>query len=134
MRSVLVLVSLCCLTACPSTDEECAFVAGQITTSAGSSVGDDRYSLGLGAGSIAFSNLNATFYPGGPNILIADTGPLCLDEVTAWPGGGTGGRITMFIGHTYVVEFSTVQPPTYARFVVDDYADGVITVTFVPSL
>jgi len=115
-------------------------VSGQTTTSTGSAAGLDNYTLGLGSGSIRFSNLNLTFYPVNPGEMV-DVGAVCLDSVVSWPGGA-GGRLTVFVGHVYAVKFTTttiidgVQTTTltYSKFIVDSYQGGVVTVTFVPHL
>jgi len=68
---------------------------------------------------------------------MVDAGTVCLASVTSWPGG-TGNRITAVIGDTYIVRFRTiingVTTYSYAKFNVDSYQSGVVTVTYVPSL
>jgi hypothetical protein len=130
---VAVLVSACG----SGSSASCAAVTGQTKTSTGSSAGADNYSLGLGSGYIRFSNLNLTFYTGTAGDEMVDAGSVCLASVTSWPGG-TSNRITAVLGDTYIVRFRTVingvTTYSYAKFIVDSYQGGVVTVTYVPNL
>jgi hypothetical protein len=112
----------------------CNFVAGQVTSSTGSSVGSHVYTLSFGGSRrVYFSNIDLTVRGesgliGAPDSEIVDLGPTCLDSVGGWPGG-TGLRLTVFIGHTYLVQFSGGQ--SYVAFTVEAYSGGVLTFTFV---
>lgn len=120
--------------------DNCAAVSGQITTSGGSAQALDNYTINVNAGSFRFSNLNSTFYTGANEKQLADVGAMCLSSVTAWPGNGTTTRITVTVGHAYILRVVTttivggVQQTTtgYSRFVVDSYSGGVVTLTYAP--
>jgi hypothetical protein len=133
---VAVLLSGCGGSESDSTPS-CGAVPGQATTSTGSAAGLDNYTLGLGSGVVRFSNLNLTVYPVGVGNEMVDLGAVCLESVGSWPGGA-GGRLTVVVGHVYAAKFTTivngVTTLTYARFIVDRYQGGVLTVTFVPHL
>ena len=123
----------------------CGFVPGQVTTSVGSSQGQTGIMMGFGdARWVRFNNTNLTVYGGTYNQFpdeitaeIADMGNVCLESLTTWPGGTTL-PLTVFVGHTYLIQFVTQSqlqnppPPvtTYIGFTVDAYSNGVLTFTW----
>jgi hypothetical protein len=112
----------------------------------GSSAGQTGITMSFGdSRSIRFNNTNLTFYGGSqnqiPNVIhseIADMGVICPESVTWWPGG-TALPQTVFVGHTYQIQFVTESqlhngpPPvtTYVGFTVDAYSNGVLTYTWI---
>lgn len=139
----------------------CGFVPGQITTSAGSAgVGNQGISVAFGGSPtrfIRFNNTNLTFRGDVYNTSITgyavtitprvlDLGEVCLESVAPVPGAGTSLPITIFIGHAYLVEFTSVfqnysnyppRPPevTYVGLTADAYdGNGVLTITYVTDL
>ena len=110
----------------------CNFVTGQVTTSAGRAQGGGGYPLGLGVNWLSFSNFDLTVYGGVNRAEIVDVGPICLDQISSFPGGGTLGAITVFVGDVYAVH--VLSPDAYAKFKVNSYSGGVLTVTYVPHM
>jgi hypothetical protein len=124
----------------------CGFIPGQVTSSVGSSVGQAGIMMAFGDQRwVRFNNMSLTFYgeiysPIGQRITgeIAYMGTLCPESITTWPGG-TMLPQTVFVGHTYLVQFvneSEMHPPdptvtTYIAFTVDAYSNGVLTFTWV---
>ena len=134
---------------------DCDFVAGQVTSSAGSSAGQSNISMRFDVRrQIHFNNMNLTVQGKTsttddilPSVTsaceirfhgeIADLGPVCLGSVGAWPGG-TSVPVTVFVGHTYLVQFSATCMPgvppvvdSYVAFTVEAYSNGVLTYTWV---
>jgi hypothetical protein len=132
----------------------CNFVPGQVTSSVGSSVGQIRIDMHFNHGhEVHFDNTNRTVYGGGMSKVgvsplttgcesryvgeIVDLGPVCLDSVGGWPGGTTV-PLTVFVGHTYMVQVlgfcmpgEPGFPSAYYAFTVEGYSGGVLTYTWI---
>ena len=117
----------------PPPPPTCAYVPGQVSTAAGSSIGASNYAFTVGNGTVYFSNLNLTFYVTFGNVIV-DVGNLCLADADFWTGDTVSGSITVFIGHTYLVRsrviYNGVTTYSYSRFVVTSYRDGVLNLTY----
>lgn len=107
-------------------DEECDF--NGTTTSVGSSNGYCCYTLDLGAGTILYNSINNTFNPNGAEIVDVDK---CLNDIKNWPSGSTTSAVTIFLNNGYVVRFNQ---QSIVKVYVDDYSNGVLTVTYKAGL
>jgi hypothetical protein len=134
---LLALLAVSCGGGGSDAKASCTTPAGQVTMSAGGSVGSNQYPVDFGSlGWILFNNLNLTFYTATPSKLIVDSGVVCLDAVTSWPGGTTG-PISVIVGDTYVVQLPGPAggvPNYWVKFVVKSYSGGVVTLSYVPHL
>jgi len=93
------------------------------STSGGVFTGD----LGQGHNlSLNNTNLNLFLVSASGNNVLVDVGsPECLEDI-AFPGGTTN-QVAMQLGHGYAAKFGD---NTQARFFVDAYSNGVMTITY----
>lgn len=100
------------------------------TTNAGGSAGG-YYQTGIynsnQSASLTYDNMNNTFQAYGT---IVDVTPECLASITSFPGGGSG-TVAVFVGHNYVVQ---LNGGTIARLTVDNWTNGIITISYVYGL
>jgi len=80
--------------------------------------------LDFGSGVIYYNSINNTFNPNGAEIIDIDK---CLDDVKSWPSGSTSSAITVFTNNGYMVRFNGTS---VVKFFVDDWSNGVLTVTY----